>query len=79
MADEIMTPEETAEYLKVHPQTVYRQLRAGKLPGRKIGDQWRVRRADLDAFLSGQASTSAKAVSGKATGKSSRTSRGKNK
>lgn len=50
---EILTPEEAASYLRVHPQTVYRKLRLGQMPGAKIGDQWRIRRADLDEYLRG--------------------------
>lgn len=49
----IFTPEEASRYLRVHEQTVYRRLRAGKLPGAKIGDQWRIRKADLDEYLKG--------------------------
>ena len=48
---ETITPEEAAQYLRVNPQTVYRLLRRGKLPGAKIGHQWRIRRIDLEAFL----------------------------
>jgi excisionase family DNA binding protein len=50
---DILTPEEAARYLRVHSQTVYRRLRAGKLPGAKVGDQWRIRKADLDQHLKG--------------------------
>ena len=51
---DILTLEEAAGYLRVHPQTVYRRLRAGTLPGAKVGDQWRLRKADLDEFLKGR-------------------------
>ena len=51
--EQIFTPEEAARYLRVHSQTVYRRLRAGKLPGAKVGDQWRIRKADLDQHLKG--------------------------
>ena len=54
--DAILTPEEAAAYLKVNPQTVYRNLRRGRLPGAKVGRQWRLRRSDLDRFLAGGAS-----------------------
>jgi excisionase family DNA binding protein len=38
-----LTPEELADLLRVHRQTVYRELRAGNLPGViKIGNQWRI-------------------------------------
>lgn len=56
---EILTPEEAAGYLRVHPQTVYRGLRAGTLPGAKVGDQWRLRKADLDEYLKGRTRDSA--------------------
>ena len=51
---DILTLEEAAGYLRVHPQTVYRRLRAGTLPGAKVGDQWRLRKADLDKYLKGR-------------------------
>jgi excisionase family DNA binding protein len=53
MQEQLLTPEETAEYLRVNPQTIYRLLRRGKLPGAKVGHQWRVRRSDLESFLQG--------------------------
>jgi len=46
-----LSPEEAAEYLKVNPQTIYRNLRRGRLPGGKVGRQWRIRKEDLDRFL----------------------------
>lgn len=51
--NEMLSPEEVAELLKVNPQTVYRALRAGKLPGAKVGRQWRVNKADLEKYLRG--------------------------
>ena len=51
---QILTPEEVAGYLRVHPQTIYRRLRARSLPGAKIGGQWRIRKADLDEYLKGR-------------------------
>jgi len=35
------TAGEIAKYLRVHPYTVKRLARAGKIPGFKVGDQWR--------------------------------------
>jgi excisionase family DNA binding protein len=52
----LLTPEEAAARLRVAPQTVYRLARAGKLPGVKVGHLWRIRRADLEAFLAGTGS-----------------------
>lgn len=51
---EILTPDETARFLRVTPVTVYRNLQNGKLPGNKVGGQWRIRRVDLEAWLRGR-------------------------
>ncbi len=52
---ELLTVEEVASFLRVAPNTVYRWCRSGKLPGIKIGKEWRISRAELDAFLSDRA------------------------
>ena len=51
--DTIWSPEEAAAYLRVHPQTVYRRLQAGKMPGAKVGKVWRLRKSDVDDYLRG--------------------------
>jgi len=45
---DIFTVEEVAEYLRIHPYTVRRLARAGKLPGFKVGGQWRFKRSEID-------------------------------
>jgi excisionase family DNA binding protein len=50
---EVLTPEEAADYLRVDRETVYRRLRAGQLPGNKVGQQWRIRKHDLNEYLQG--------------------------
>ena len=45
--EEVMTAEEIAEYLRIHPYTVRRLARAGKLPGFKVGGQWRFNRNQI--------------------------------
>ena len=76
--DATLTPEEAAAYLKVNPQTIYRNLRRGRLPGAKVGRQWRLRRSDLDRLLAGASvaaeevlpwRTGGRAESGTAAGK----------
>ena len=37
-----LTVSEAAEILRLHPKTVQRYLRLGKLPGVKLGKAWRV-------------------------------------
>ena len=51
------TPEElslheVAEILDVHYMTAYRYVRLGMLPARREGRSWRIRRDDLDEYLS---------------------------
>lgn len=49
--EELVTVDEVADYLKVHPMTIYRWCREGRLPAIKIGKEWRIRRSALDDFL----------------------------
>lgn len=49
--EQIYTPEEVAEILKVETQTVRAHLRQGSLKGFKVGRVWRVREDDLKAFM----------------------------
>ena len=49
---EIMTPHEAAEYLSVHVRTIYRLVKIGEIPGRKVGGSWRFRKDALDEYLS---------------------------
>ena len=44
---DVLTVEELAEYLRIHPYTARRLARAGKLPGFKIGGQWRFKMDDI--------------------------------
>ena len=39
---QIMTPKDAAKYLSLHLITVYRLVKKGKLPGFKVGGQWRL-------------------------------------
>lgn len=49
---ELYTPEEVAEMLKVQPRTVREWLRDKKLKGAKLGKEWRVKKEDIEAFIS---------------------------
>lgn len=49
--NEMLTPNEVAEYLKVPVHTIWRWCRKGTLPAVKIGKYWRVPRNELDAFI----------------------------
>jgi len=47
---EVMTVKELADYLRVHPTTVYRLLRTRQLPGFRIGSEWRFNRAAIEQW-----------------------------
>jgi excisionase family DNA binding protein len=49
---DILTIRQLAEYLMVSEKTVYRMLDRNRLPGVRVGAQWRFRRQDIDAWLS---------------------------
>lgn len=51
---EVLTPKEAAEYLSVHVRTLYRLVKKGEIPGRKVGGSWRFKKDALDAWLSGR-------------------------
>jgi excisionase family DNA binding protein len=55
MPDEgFLTTEEVLEYLHVNLRTVYRLIKAGKIPAVRVGRQWRFRKRDIDAWLETQ-------------------------
>lgn len=55
MIDEtFLTTEEVLEYLQVNLRTVYRLIKAGRIPAIRVGRQWRFRKGDLDSWLDGQ-------------------------
>jgi excisionase family DNA binding protein len=52
MSDEnFLTTEEVLDYLQVNLRTVYRLIKAGKIPAVRVGRQWRFRKRDIDAWL----------------------------
>ena len=44
---EIMNIKQAAEFLCVHPNTLRKWVREGKVPGSKIGSKWTFVKADL--------------------------------
>ncbi len=52
MADELLTVEQVAEELKLHPDTVRRYIREKKLRSIRLsGTAHRIRRSELERFL----------------------------
>jgi excisionase family DNA binding protein len=54
MDDSFLTTEEVLEYLQVNLRTVYRLIKAGKIPAVRVGRQWRFRKRDIDVWLETQ-------------------------
>jgi excisionase family DNA binding protein len=50
----LLNSEEAAELLKIHPKTLQRMARMGRLPAKRIGDLWRFRASDLDRWMQGE-------------------------
>jgi len=46
----MMTIRDVADYLNVHPSTVYRAIRNDNLPGFKIRKKWHFYRKDIDSW-----------------------------
>jgi excisionase family DNA binding protein len=53
MADNMYSAEEAAQLLGLKVRTVRNYVREGRLPGVRIGKQYRIARADLEAFTAG--------------------------
>jgi excisionase family DNA binding protein len=50
-SNQMMTIEEIAAYLQLHPLTVRHLAREGELPIFKVGRQWRAKRIILDNWM----------------------------
>lgn len=51
MADEMLTVDDVARELSVHPETVRQWIRDGELIALDISKEYRILRSDLNAFL----------------------------
>ncbi|PLP56283.1 DNA-binding protein [Mesorhizobium loti] len=65
MSEILLSVDQAAEQLKLHPKTVIRYIRDGRLPATRIGKSYRIEQARLDAFAgvaSGHAAAEARAT-----------------
>lgn len=60
-SDQIFTIKELSEHLRVHPTTIYRLLRQGRLPGFRVGSNWRFSREAIEIWEREQAGRPAEA------------------
>gem|GEM_PF-1152523 len=49
---DVMTLDQLVEYLQMPKSTLYKLVQNGRVPGKKIGRQWRFYREAIDAWLS---------------------------
>ncbi|ULQ59673.1 PTS sugar transporter subunit IIA [Brucepastera parasyntrophica] len=60
MADDILTIEEVAKYLRVSERTVYDWAQKGEIPSGKIGTVWRFKKDDIEKWVNERLSGSTK-------------------
>lgn len=51
MQENLLTTEQVARYLKVDKFTIYRLVAQKKIPAFRVGNQWRFKRALIEAWL----------------------------
>lgn len=61
MQERILTPEQVSQMLQVHPFTVLKFIKQGRLKASKLGRVYRIRESDVDLFLE-ESSDSTKSV-----------------
>jgi excisionase family DNA binding protein len=54
MADykDLLTVKEISDLLRLHPTTVYKLARQGKIPSFRVGNEWRFRKDEIMRWLS---------------------------
>ena len=48
---DFLTVAEAAELLRIAERTAYKLVREGRLPAVKVGNQWRIERSALEAWI----------------------------
>ena len=49
--NKVLRLEEVAEFLRVHPTTIYRLLRTDKIPAFKVGSEWRFNQESVEGWV----------------------------
>ena len=50
-SDKALTTEEACDFLSISRQTLYKLVKAKKIPGRKVGDNYRFLKSDLVRYF----------------------------
>lgn len=48
---DVLTIDQLADYLQIPKSTLYKLVQEGKVPGKKVGRQWRFHREAVDIWL----------------------------
>jgi excisionase family DNA binding protein len=52
-----LNSQQAAALLQIHPKTLQKMARQGRVPGHQIGDLWRFRASELDEWLRNEVSS----------------------
>lgn len=63
--EDVFTVPELAHYLRMKPITIYKHVAGGKLPGFKVGSQWRFKKKTIDSWIEEQEKSNFKVRSAK--------------
>lgn len=63
--EDVFTVPELANYLRMKPITIYKHVAGGKLPGFKVGSQWRFKKKTIDSWIEEQEKSNFKVRSAK--------------
>jgi excisionase family DNA binding protein len=66
MQRDVLTVLETASTLNLHPETVKRFCRIGKLHGEKVNGGWLISKTEVESFVSTYKETRGRPVNGRA-------------
>ena len=48
---QVMTVKDIAEYLDMHPMTIYKFVKNGRIPAFKVGTSWRIKRESIQKWI----------------------------
>ena len=51
MTEKLLTIQEAAKYLDIHPITLYKWVENKKIPAAKLGKNWRFKKEKLEAWI----------------------------
>ncbi len=54
MKTDLLTVDQLAQMLDMHPRTIRRYIREGQLKASKVGGEWRIRKEDAETFVGGR-------------------------